>query len=294
MWQPGRVRGRHAVLCNYAERFFFSAFFPLYQPQRSRWGSSHRPVLSIADRPICVKMCPQAGREMEIYVAQLPFSPHIPRMCDRTTHVQPLSGQWIIPPERAHSNETERTSFSFQRLGDLGSCLSSQEPRNLKLISTATQTGFEWAQACTWTHGNVAKMWPEMYECCRQTKMRSVDWADPQTGTPLRSSDKCTCMEENKITVCEGKGCRVGKERSQLCLGGGSCLSAAGLTRLSCILEQPPGQTLRAEHKTRGQGWESSWDFHPLLSAWVPPLPACLRNRACHLQTIISHPMLWR
>lgn len=144
------------------------------------------------------------------------FSPHIPRMREQTTHVQPLLGQRVIPPDHGPSNETERISFSFKLLRDLGTRLSSQEPCNQRQHRRAlnehrrAREHTAMGQRCDWRCTSAAD---------KQRRDQRTELI-PQTGTR-----HCNHVwKKTKKTVCEGKSCKVGKERRQLCLGGGSCL----------------------------------------------------------------------
>lgn len=77
-WWPGQVEGLHAILCNYTDWAFSLPFFPLISPKGHIRVQAIFPVCHSRMDPSAEEPeLPQAGKDMEMYCAQLPFSPHI-------------------------------------------------------------------------------------------------------------------------------------------------------------------------------------------------------------------------
>lgn len=265
----------------------FFGFFPLYRPQRSHWGSSHRLVLSIDDRPICVcQNCPQAGREMEVYVAQLPF-PRTFQGCVSRPHT--CSRYWASESSlliTALQMKLREFHFHSNSSGIWGHVC------RVRSLAINGDTGGLWMS--TGVHVNTQQWDKDVTGDVRvlQTNKDVISGElIPQTGTR-----HCNHVwKKTKKTVCEGKSCKVGKERRQLCLGGGSCLQpgwhvwAASSNSLRGRLWGP---------NTRGEGRdEKAAEIYTLCclrgSTTSRLFAEPLRCRVRHLRAITSHPKQW-
>lgn len=104
--------------------------FLLYRPQRSHWGSSHLPRLSIEEGHICVSasFAPGRQRNWDLLLA-VTFSHTFSEYM--TTHVHPVLKQWIIPVGCSYSDWTVMISCC-----DINGC------RTPSLIFT--QSKFPW------------------------------------------------------------------------------------------------------------------------------------------------------
>ena len=76
-WRPGQVRDLHAILCNYVDHFSSLPFFPLQAPKVTLWFKPSSQAVNRRGTHVCkCQLCPQAGKAIEIYCAQLSFPTH--------------------------------------------------------------------------------------------------------------------------------------------------------------------------------------------------------------------------